>query len=102
MTNDQRRRLLPSGFATIRDALTFAAGMVVIGVEVFGKGDVEPAVLAVGLTMTGLPLVFGADERRRGNGNNAGDPPPPTNPAAPALPDPPALPTAGDVSGSNE
>lgn len=69
--------MLPSGFATIRDLLTFAAGMVVIGVEVFGRGDVEPAVLAVGLTMTGLPLVFGADERRRNN------PPPPDAPTLP-------------------
>lgn len=72
-TNGDERKRLPSGFATIRDALTFAAGMFIIGLEVLGSGDVEPAVLAVGLTMTGLPLVFGADERRR----KGGDPPPP-------------------------
>lgn len=64
-----KRRLLPSGFATLRDVATFLAGMVIIGYEVFYNDTVEPYVLAVGLTMTGLPLVFGADERRKGNGS---------------------------------
>lgn len=62
---EPKRKRLPSGFATIRDALTFAAGMGIIGNEVLGSSEVQPAVLAVGLTMTGLPLVFGADERRK-------------------------------------
>lgn len=57
--------MLPSGFATLRDVATFTAGMVIIGYEVFDSNAVEPYVLAVGLTMTGLPLVFGADERRK-------------------------------------
>ena len=57
---------LPSGFTTIRDALTFIAGIIIIGYEVFVSKEVEIGVLAVGLTMTGLPVVFGADERRKG------------------------------------
>ena len=57
---------LPLGFATLRDVLTFMVGMVIIGYEVFVSAKVDAAVLAVGLTMTGLPLVFGADERRKG------------------------------------
>lgn len=65
-TPQTRRRLLPSGFGTLRDLLTFGAGMFIIGFEVFGSKTVEPIVLAVGLTMTGLPVVFGADERRKG------------------------------------
>ena len=67
---DNGRKRLPSGFATIRDVVTFVSGMVIIGSEVFGSKTVEPAVLAVGLTMTGLPLVFGADERRKGGGSS--------------------------------
>jgi hypothetical protein len=59
---------MPSGFATVRDVVTFVVGMVIIASEVFGSKTVQPAVLAVGLTMTGLPLVFGADERRKGGG----------------------------------
>jgi hypothetical protein len=57
---------LPSGFTTIRDALTFLVGIIIIGYEVFVSTEVEIGVLAVGLTMTGLPVVFGADERRKG------------------------------------
>lgn len=66
-TEQRKGRLLPSGFATIRDVVTFTLGMVIIGYEVFVSRNVEFAVLAVGLTMTGLPLVFGADERRKGD-----------------------------------
>lgn len=57
--------MLPSGFSTLRDALTFVAGIIIIGYEVFVSPEVEIGVLAVGLTMTGLPVVFGADERRK-------------------------------------
>ena len=62
--------MMPSGFTTLRDAMTFIAGIVIIGYEVFLSAEVEIGVLAVGLTMTGLPVVFGADERRK-----AGPPP---------------------------
>lgn len=59
-------RRLPTGFATIRDLILFLSGMAVIANEVFFQRTVEPASMAVGLAMTGLPLVFSADERKRG------------------------------------
>ncbi len=77
MTNDQApsptptpapSRRLPTGFATLRDAGTFLIGMAIIVNEVFFSSAVEPAAVALGVTMTGLPLVFGADERRKSNG----------------------------------
>ena len=55
---------MPSGFATIRDLLSFAAGMVIILNEVFVSPTVEAAAVGVGVALTGLPLVFGADERK--------------------------------------
>lgn len=66
----RHRGRLPSGFATIRDIITFAAGLGFIGNEVFISPNVEPAIVAVGVTMMGLPLVFGADERKRGGGGD--------------------------------
>jgi hypothetical protein len=60
------RRALPTGFATLRDLLLFLIGLVIIANEVFFQPNVEPASMAVGLAMTGLPLVFSADERRKG------------------------------------
>lgn len=59
-------RKLPTGFSTLRDVLSFLAGMTIIGFEVFFQPNVEPASIAVGLTLTGLPLVFSADEKKRG------------------------------------
>lgn len=79
-----KRRGLPSGFATLRDLGTFCIGMAIIVNEVFLSPKVEPAAVAIGLAMTGLPLVFGADERRNrdsnsGNSNGSILPPgPPT------------------------
>ncbi len=61
-----RKGRLSSGFSTMRDVVTFALGLIIIGFEVFVSAEVEPSVLAVGLAMTGLPVVFGADERRKG------------------------------------
>lgn len=60
-----RRRMLPSGFATLRDVVTFVIGLGIIINEVFLQPSVEPAAVAIGVSLTGLPLVFGADERRR-------------------------------------
>ena len=65
-----KRRGLPSGFATLRDLGTFVIGMAIIVNEVFLSPKVEPAAVAIGLAMTGLPLVFGADERRNRDGNS--------------------------------
>lgn len=56
---------LPSGFATVRDVVTFVAGLGFVGNEVFISATSEPAIIVVGVTMMGLPLVFGADERKR-------------------------------------
>lgn len=59
------RKVIPTGFATLRDLVLFCAGLSVIANEVFFQPNVEPASMAVGLAMTGLPLVFSADERRK-------------------------------------
>lgn len=56
---------LPSGFATIRDVLAFGAGMAIIYNEVFRSKTVDAAAVAVGISLTGLPIVFGADEKRK-------------------------------------
>lgn len=61
---DHRQRL-PTGFTTIRDAITFVIGMLIICNEVFLQAKVDPTTIAIGVGMSGLPLVFGADERRR-------------------------------------
>lgn len=60
------RHRLPSGFSTIRDIVSFGVGLAIIGNEVFIQSSADPAVIAVGMAMTGLPLVFGADERKKG------------------------------------
>lgn len=57
-------RMLPSGFSSIRDVLSFIAGIVIIGNEVFFQDAVEIALLTVGVALLGLPVVFGADEKR--------------------------------------
>lgn len=67
----QNRGRLPSGFTTLRDLLTFVAGLGFVANEVFVSSTAEPAIVAVGVTMMGLPLVFGADERKRGGGGEA-------------------------------
>jgi hypothetical protein len=64
-SEEKRRREFSSGFATLRDFVLFLVGLAVIANEVFFQGKVEPASMAVGLAMTGLPLVFSADERRK-------------------------------------
>jgi hypothetical protein len=61
------RRRLPSGFSTLRDLLSFVVGMVIIGNEVFFSETVEPYAVGVGVALTGLPLVFGAQDRRTGD-----------------------------------
>jgi hypothetical protein len=64
-SNGRPRRGLPTGFATIRDLISFVAGMVIIANEVFFSETVEAYAIGVGVALTGLPLVFGADERRQ-------------------------------------
>ena len=41
--------------------------------RVFVSKTAEPAIVAVGVTMMGLPLVFGADERNGGNKQDGGN-----------------------------
>lgn len=57
-------RRFASGFATVRDVLTFTAGLLVIGHEVFVADAAEAAAVAVGAALAGLPLVFAGDDRR--------------------------------------
>lgn len=57
---------IKSGFGTVRDLLSYIAGLAVIGHEVFFANQAEPSVIAVGVSLLGLPIVFGADERRKG------------------------------------
>lgn len=58
------RRGLPSGFASIRDLICFVAGLIIIGNEVFFSSQIEAYAIGVGVALAGLPLVFGADERK--------------------------------------
>jgi hypothetical protein len=55
---------LPSGFATLRDLISFIGGLAIIANEVFISASVEAYAVGVGVAMMGLPLVFGADERK--------------------------------------
>lgn len=59
------RRVLPSGFQTIRDATTFLLGLGIICNEVFVQDSVEAAAMTVGIALLGLPVVFGADEKKK-------------------------------------
>lgn len=58
------RRGLPTGFATIRDVISFMLGVGIVVNEVFFSASVEAYAIGVGVALMGLPLVFGADERR--------------------------------------
>lgn len=54
----------PSGFSTVRDLVSFLAGLTIIFNEVFLSVQVEPYALGVGIALAGLPLALQADERR--------------------------------------
>lgn len=60
-----KRQRMPSGFSSVRDILSFVAGIAMIANEVFLSKQVEVAILTVGVALAGLPVVFGADEKRR-------------------------------------
>lgn len=49
----------------MRDVIAFLAGMAIIVHEVFLSKQADATAVAVGVSLTGLPLVFGADERRK-------------------------------------
>lgn len=67
----RRKKGLPSGFASIRDLVSFVAGMGIIGNEIFLSDKVEVYAIGVGIALAGLPVVFGADERRGNKGGEA-------------------------------
>jgi hypothetical protein len=69
----RRWRALPSGFASIRDLLSFGAGVAIIAHEVWWSKRVDVAILAVGATLAGLPVVFGADEKKAKLGGGGKD-----------------------------
>jgi len=64
VTTQRRRSVLPSGFATIRDLVSFIAGLAIIGHEVFLSPQTEAYALALGLTLCGLPVAFSSDEKK--------------------------------------
>jgi hypothetical protein len=71
--DDRRRRNRRSGqfsfgFATMRDLLSFLAGMGIIAHEVLVSETVDPYAIGVGVALTGLPIVFG------GGGDSKGRP----------------------------
>lgn len=70
----KKRRGLPSGFASIRDLLSFFAGVSIIAHEVWWAEPVDVAILAVGVTLAGLPVVFGADEKNASSGGGGAAP----------------------------
>jgi hypothetical protein len=55
---------MPSGFASVRDLISFVAGMGIIGNEIFLSDKIEIYAIGVGVALAGLPVVFGADERK--------------------------------------
>src|SRR3954470_3866172 len=55
-------RKFSTGFATLRDLISFVAGMAIIYHEVFQSKQVDAAAVGVGVALLGLPVVFGADE----------------------------------------
>lgn len=59
-----RKPRFQSGFSTLRDLITFVAGLAVILNEVFLSATVQPYALGVGVALCGLPLALQADERR--------------------------------------
>lgn len=61
---EKKRRGLPSGFSTMRDIISFVLGAVILVNEIFISKSVEPYAFGVAVALMGLPLVFGADERK--------------------------------------
>lgn len=63
------RRAFTHGFQSVRDLVTFLGGLAIIANEVFISDTAEPSIVAVGVVMIGLPVAFGADERKRKGGD---------------------------------
>ena len=71
VTPTVKRQRMPSGFSSVRDILSFVAGIAMIANEVFLSAQVEVAILTVGVALAGLPVVFGADEKRGKSGDDS-------------------------------
>jgi hypothetical protein len=66
--------VLPSGFRTWRDLISFGIGIAIILNEVFNSAEVEVYAVGVGIALAGLPLALSADDKtqqRQGNGSAA-------------------------------
>lgn len=64
------RKPFTHGFASVRDIITFLGGLAIIANEVFISDTAEASIVAVGVVMIGLPVAFGADERKRKGGDD--------------------------------
>lgn len=60
-----RRWWQSSGFVSIRDVILFAAGLGIIGHQVFMADTIDPTVLLIGAAAAGLPLIFDRPKERR-------------------------------------
>ncbi|MEV6524998.1 hypothetical protein AB0M43_23880 [Longispora sp. NPDC051575] len=54
-----RRRRLKPGFATVRDIVSYLAGLTIIGYEVFVSERVDGTAIVVGMALIGLPPALG-------------------------------------------
>lgn len=54
-----------SGFHTLRDLASFVFGVALIVHEVFVNTQADAYIVGVGVAFCGLPLVLGADEKKR-------------------------------------
>lgn len=63
MAAAQRRRGLRLGFTTVRDVLSYTAGMIVLGHEVFMVDQPSIPLLTLGMALVGLPTALGAGGR---------------------------------------
>lgn len=62
---ERQGRRLSSGFTTVRDLASFVVGVALIIHEVFVNAQADAYIVGVGVALTGLPLVLGADEKKR-------------------------------------
>lgn len=62
---EPKRRVLKSGFTTLRDLVSFLLGAAIIVHEVLSP-TVELFAMGAGLSLMGLPFALAADEKRKG------------------------------------
>jgi hypothetical protein len=59
------KQRMTTGFATLRDLVTFIAGLGIVLNEVFFSTSIEEVAVGVGFALMGLPVVFRTDERKK-------------------------------------